>query len=623
MTTTLHVGDCRVVLPTLPASSVHAIVTDPPYDLTTGKKGGTGERSMNLQNPYGRARAGGFMAKAWDATGVAFDPETWTACLRVLKPGGHLLAFGGTRTIHRMTVAIEDAGFEIRDQIAWMYATGFPKSLDVSKAIDKAAGAEREILRENPHNSPGRKDGKSAVLGGGPALMGNKGPVTAPATDAAKQWDGWGTALAPAMELIVVARKPLVGTVAANVLAHGAGGLNINACLIGTEKDVPASPSRAPQHDIYGDLRKDDGTGQGWDPNVGRWPKNVILDEEAAAMLDAAVGERKSGRMNGTYASWGTQGIYGAGKPVAQVIEGSSGPPSRFFFVAKASTSERWGILTCHCETDKLASWESQDRNQPDQTDSMSPPRDTFAGTSGAASASPTSSPGNTSTDPFHQDSTSTTSTGTRPTTPSKTSCSSPRPNTSEFIQGAISETAFGGSPAKSVANSSPSTSTTGISVPKGGLSTAAAAPVTSLRSSATNVCANCGKPKTLTSHPTQKPIALMRQLVRLVTPKGGVVLDPFAGSGSTLVAAELEEMTSIGIELTEDYVPIIEGRVRNVAPMFIQMETIRHGAETDHRPDQRDAEGQPDPGDAAAHADIDGADGLGGRARGALGPAQ
>ena len=194
----LHHGDCLDVLRAMPDNSVDSIVTDPPYGLS-------------------------FMGKKWDYD--APSVEVWAECLRVLKPGGHLLAFAGTRTQHRMAVRIEDAGFEIRDMIAWVYGSGFPKSLDVSKAIDKAAGAVREKVRkpcaatayssnagnQRPWMDRARQQGYTEVDG------------EEPATDAARQWQGWGTALKPALEPITVARKPLEGTVAANVLAHGTG----------------------------------------------------------------------------------------------------------------------------------------------------------------------------------------------------------------------------------------------------------------------------------------------------------------------------------------------------------------------------------------------------------------
>jgi DNA modification methylase len=275
---TLYHGDCLDVLAELPDASVDSVVTDPPYELTGGG-------------------SGGFMGKQWDATGIAFNPYVWSQCLRILKPGGHLLAFGGTRTWHRLAVAVEDAGFEIRDNIAWLYGSGFPKSLDVSKAIDKAAGAEREVLSATERGSrlvPGADAART-----GQAWHSDERPVyvqevTAPATDDAKRWAGWGTALKPAMEPIVVARKPLVSTVAANVLAHGVGALNIDATRLemGAEYD-PTNRQRQQKSDggvqfgqsglIGKDIPKYNA--------AGRWPSNVVLDESQAAVLDEQKGE--------------------------------------------------------------------------------------------------------------------------------------------------------------------------------------------------------------------------------------------------------------------------------------------------------------------------------------------
>jgi len=219
MTYTILHGNNLDILPTLPDNSVDSIVTDPPYEL-------------------------GFMGKGWDSSGIAYSVELWTECLRVLKPGGHLLSFGGTRTFHRVAVAIEDAGFEIRDNIAWLYGSGFPKSLDVSKAIDKAAGAEREVVGLKPDWVKSRSAEIKRFKEGEPSIMNQRNrnlapefykteasagynnpdkgaEITAPATDEAQQWNGWGTALKPAHEPIIVARKPLEGTVAHNVLTHG------------------------------------------------------------------------------------------------------------------------------------------------------------------------------------------------------------------------------------------------------------------------------------------------------------------------------------------------------------------------------------------------------------------
>jgi site-specific DNA-methyltransferase (adenine-specific) len=235
----LHQGDCLDVLKTLADCSVDAIVTDPPYGLS-------------------------FMGKRWDYDVPSVD--IWAECLRVLKPGGHLLAFAGTRTQHRMAVRIEDAGFEIRDMIAWVYGSGFPKSLDISKAIDKAAGHWRgkagEVVSDN-----------GAMSGGN--YRGN--PKGDPVTGEATTWDGFGTALKPALEPITLARKPLIGTVAANVLEHGTGGLNIDGCRVeGKPPSVPQPSLGVRERITYGF-----GTGEGRNGEMseasGRFPANLIL----------------------------------------------------------------------------------------------------------------------------------------------------------------------------------------------------------------------------------------------------------------------------------------------------------------------------------------------------------
>jgi len=291
---TLHVGDCREVMAGFEPDSFDAVVTDPPYDLTSGKKGGTGAASVNLDSPYGRARigTGGFMGATWDATGVAFDPETWRAVYRVLKPGGWVLAFGATRTWHRLVCAIEDAGFDVRDQVAeltgqdapglmWLNGSGFPKSLDVSKAIDKAAGAEREVIatgeplrrmipgaRQNATGSWVKDDGREFVP-----------VITEPATAEAAEWDGWGTALKPAWEPIAVARKPLAGTVAANVLAYGTGALNIDACRVSTPDSTSRPRGTFPHSDdAWGNGRQNEVSVTN---DAGRWPSNVLLTHTA------------------------------------------------------------------------------------------------------------------------------------------------------------------------------------------------------------------------------------------------------------------------------------------------------------------------------------------------------
>lgn len=252
--TVVYHGDCLDVMTTLAAvgTLVDSIVTDPPYHLT-GKPGG----------------AQGFMGKEWDGGDIAFRPETWRRCYDLLKPGGYLLAFSASRTYHRMACAIEDAGFDIRDQLMWLYGTGFPKSHDVSKALDKMAGVERAVVTSITDR---RDDG--TVYG-----IGHSGRLTSddPITDAARQWEGWGTALKPAHEPIVMARKPLDGTVAANVLKHGVGAINIDACRVGSGESRQSSTGGMAHkaNPVYGAFAND--TVERIETTQGRFPANVML----------------------------------------------------------------------------------------------------------------------------------------------------------------------------------------------------------------------------------------------------------------------------------------------------------------------------------------------------------
>jgi SAM-dependent methyltransferase len=471
---TLYHGDCIEVMRTLPDASVDAIVTDPPYLLD-------------------------FMGKGWDAAnGIAGKPEVWREALRVLKPGGHLLAFGGTRTWHRLASAIEDAGFEVRDSIAWMYGSGFPKSLDVSKAIDKKRDDRDDVLRVtgeiarlrdrsgltnrnlddafgfagmaghwtsvksqptvptvdqwavlrdmlNPDEwleaevwrlngrkgTPGEAWDEREVVGSKTSGIANKDEgqrytigasksvqvdITAPATPAAKQWQGWGTALKPAFEPIVVARKPLIGTVAANVLTHGTGALNIDGCRIAGEPDRSSGWSKSGSK--AGENTAMSGPNYARDPKpdntAGRWPANVILDESQAAELDKQSGDTTSVksvrlRAGALIGNGHTHGRFVASQDNIGGFDDTGGA-SRFFYTAKANSSER--------------------------------------------------------------------------------------PN----VDGV--------------------------------------------------------------AHPTVKPLDLMRYLVRLVTPPGGTVLEPFAGSGTTAEACIIEGFKCIAIEMTDEYLPLILDRI-------------------------------------------------------------
>jgi DNA modification methylase len=287
---TLFGGDCRDAFRELADASIDSVVTDPPYALVSIQKRfgkpGSAAAKHGADGLYARASAG-FMGKQWDTGEVAFAVEFWAEVLRVLKPGGHVVAFSGTRTYHRMAVAIEDAGFEIRDQLAWAYGSGFPKSHDVSKGIDKAAGAKREKVRIK-HSSQAlmTKDGQNdrpwqeaAKQSGYHELDG-----PAPATDAARQWQGWGTALKPAWEPICLARKPLIGTVAENVIEHGTGALNIDGCRV----PVSEADNRDVGRQITRNIRECDDwgmNGQEVQSGVtvvradGRWPANIVHDD--------------------------------------------------------------------------------------------------------------------------------------------------------------------------------------------------------------------------------------------------------------------------------------------------------------------------------------------------------
>ena len=270
------------------------------------------------------------MGKRWDYDVPSV--EVWQECLRVLKPGGHLLAFAGTRTQHRMAVRIEDAGFEIRDMIAWVYGSGFPKSLDVSKAIDKAAGAEREVVGPNRFAHLNGKENANCY---GKA---SRPDESAPATEAARQWAGWGTALKPALEPITVARKPLDGTVAANVLAHGTGALNVDGCRVGTTKDVPASESTR-----SGYMKGWNGghsAGDGFNPNVGRWPANLIHDgsEEVVGLFPSPHG---AGHANYKKPRENYEASAYQAKNGEMFRYGDTGSAARFFYCAKTSKRDR------------------------------------------------------------------------------------------------------------------------------------------------------------------------------------------------------------------------------------------------------------------------------------------
>jgi len=320
----LHLGENLEVLPTL--EMVDAVVTDPPYGLE-------------------------FMGKEWDhgVPGV----EYWEAIMAIMKPGAHLLAFGGTRTFHRLTCAIEDAGLEIRDCIMWVYGSGFPKSLDVSKAIDKAAGAEREVVGiDKSRLRPNRKYDSGAIgnVGGSGKSSDrsdNGATKTAPATPEAERWEGWGTALKPAWEPIIVARKPLIGTVAANVLEHGTGGLNIDGGRVGfgAKDDIhnknPHTDGGVVDGNVYGK-----GNATRYQVPPGRWPANLIHDgseEATAGFPKSSVTGKRSERSKA--ANVEETKFLSTDHQSTEYVD--SGSAARFFYCAKASKADRGKENNC------------------------------------------------------------------------------------------------------------------------------------------------------------------------------------------------------------------------------------------------------------------------------------
>ncbi|MCA3597741.1 MAG: site-specific DNA-methyltransferase [Methylobacterium sp.] len=330
----LRGGDCLALIRAVPDCSIDSIVTDPPYALVSIVKrfGKAGAAPAKGNEAYARASAG-FMGKAWDTGDVAFAVEFWAECLRVLKPGGHVAAFSGTRTYHRLACAIEDAGFEIRDQLAWAYGTGFPKSHDVSKAIDKA---QLGVVR-------GRA-GRAGRAGQSFGQEYERNPKEPPISDDAQQWQGWGTALKPAWECICLARKPLIGTVAENVLAHGTGAINVDACRVDALGEDQRRSSRGGDNGLSGTstfkIRARRAEEQ--EQRGGRFPANILHDGSAEVVECFPETSASSGhpRNNGEFKS------VAKGGDLPHVTLGradSGGSAARFFYSAKADKDDRLG----------------------------------------------------------------------------------------------------------------------------------------------------------------------------------------------------------------------------------------------------------------------------------------
>ncbi len=334
-------GDCLDVLARIGENTVDGVLTDPPYGLSK-EPDITEVMRKWLEGKAYEHGSNGFMGRSWDS--FVPGPEYWRAVYRVLKPGGHALVFAGTRTQDLMTVALRFAGFEVRDVVDYIYGSGFPKSLDVSKAIDKSAGLEREVIGTTSRRvGPQGSRAVAGLVGSSTFRENPDNPgnlLTAPASAASAAWAGYGTALKPAREPIIIVRKPLEGTVAANVLKWGTGALNIDGCRVGSEKRFNP-PTHKGTTSAMGDFSMCSGS-----VAEGRWPANLILDEEAAALLDAQSGElsyNKGGVLaENQPGGIGVIALGGGTKPTRSVFGfGDRGGASRFFYCAKTSRKER------------------------------------------------------------------------------------------------------------------------------------------------------------------------------------------------------------------------------------------------------------------------------------------
>jgi DNA modification methylase len=279
----LLLGDCLEVLKTLPDNSVDSIVTDPPYHLTSIVKrfGKPGSAPAKDRDGLFKRQSKGFMGQEWDGGDIAFRTEVWEECWRVLKPGGHLLAFSASRNYHRMGVAIEDAGFEIRDQLMWIYGSGFPKSHNIGKSIDKKDNPEKWNNNEYGGGNYKCPNCDKWIMSGNPCKCPRE------VNEINNEWEGWGTALKPAHEPIVMARKPLSEkTVVDNVFKHGTGGINIDESRISTDDSLNGGAYSKETNKEKGSSYTLGITGKEYKQPEGRFPANIILSEEAAENLD-------------------------------------------------------------------------------------------------------------------------------------------------------------------------------------------------------------------------------------------------------------------------------------------------------------------------------------------------
>jgi DNA modification methylase len=604
----LEAGDCRDVLAEMPSNMFHACVTDPPYHLTSmtkrfGKEGckpcGAGADGSF------RRLSKGFMGKSWDGGDVAFQPELWAEVLRVLRPGGHLLAMGGTRTFHRLVCAIEDAGFEIRDTISWLYGSGFPKSHDVSRGIDRALGFEREKVRHgHPRNARVPGGGRDGAPGGTRPWL-DRAMVSGfhdldsdtPVSPEADRWHGWGTALKPAMELICLARKPLSeGSIAANVLKWGCGALNIDGCRI--EGQINSGWSKSGSKDSENVAMS--GRNYARDPKpdsaLGRWPANVIhdgSDEVVAAFPESkdgvAVqrngGGQKIGGGNGIYSGSGgltrpDQG-YGSSGSAARFFASFNGrdgeasaerryteegatnfaalpgarrdgvEASRLFYTSKADASERINRIIEEVTIEwTSASGKRRARLQVDTEASLG--KDIDASVLEGECGWNTFLCGSTITDLFRKATACTIATTTNSTIGLRTWNWLMRLLTSACTADVNYETANGGS---HVASADVGTRHLIIT-----FNHTVSLPGANHAASGTQLTISVSGRQH--GHPTVKPLDLIQYLCRLICPPGGTVLDPFAGTGTTGEAAWREGFEALLIEREVSYCDDIRRRM-------------------------------------------------------------
>jgi hypothetical protein len=513
----LLLGDCLEKLKEMPKNSVDAVVTDPPYGLS-------------------------FMGKKWD-----YDvptTELWAECLRVLKPGGYLLAFAGTRTQHRMAVRIEDAGFEIRDMIAWVYGNGFPKSLNIGKAVDKLQGNERDVVGTSRAGSKER-DGYKGDM----AIMPfETETIDLDITKGTSEWEGWGTALKPALEPITVARKPLSEkTVAKNCLRWGVGGINIDGSRVGTET---INIHNAPKGTFAGGEPDRGSDTESYRNSVGRFPANLIHDGS-----DEVVDLFPNSKAGKNIEKKGTGGIWrkSSGLPCGEQY-GDSGSASRFFYCAKSPRSERL-LDGFYCGTIDVC--KDQEENTAQVVSLVRAMLDLVPKSSSIGGY------GGNKTEAYPMECLSTIKTTIKKITELKTWNSLMLSPTNDFIQDVFLNQMDGTSPAEYVRNSKELMTKIGIFQERVGSATEDVKNAT-LESLLKLSEQNAWKDAT-SHHPTHKPITLMEYLVKLVSREGATILDPFMGSGTTGIACKKLNRNFIGIEKDAEYFTIATKRINNI----------------------------------------------------------